>query len=88
MPVEFATVSELIDYHASMAIVAWPRSTQRFTETTGRLTTNVWSICDLTETHFVSSIGPTYAMQRSSLVVTPLAWAASGAPTARRCSTR
>ena len=27
MPVKFATVSELIDYDASTAIVAWPRST-------------------------------------------------------------
>jgi hypothetical protein len=70
MPVKFATVSELIDYDASTAIVAWPRSTHRFTETTRRLT-NVWSICDLTEAHFVSSIGPNYAMQRPSLVVTP-----------------
>lgn len=84
MSVKFATVSEIIDYDASTAIVAWPRSTHRFTETSGRLTTNVWSICDLTETHFVSSIGPNYAMQRSSLAVTPLAWAAGGAPTARR----
>jgi DNA-binding transcriptional ArsR family regulator len=50
MPAKFATAPELIDYDASTAIVAWPRSTHRFTETTGRLTTNVWSICDLTET--------------------------------------
>jgi hypothetical protein len=84
MPVKLATLSELIDYDASTAIVAWQCSAHRFTETTGRLTTNVWSSCDLTEIHFVSSIGPKYAMQRSSLVVTPLAWAASGAPTARR----
>ena len=56
MPVKFATVSELIDYDASTAIVAWLRSTHRFTETTGRLTTNVWSICDLTKVQILSSI--------------------------------
>ena len=58
MPVKFAAVSEFIDYDALTAIVKLPRSTHRFTGTTGRLTANVWSICDLTETHFISSIGP------------------------------
>jgi hypothetical protein len=71
MPVKFATVSELIDYDTSTAIVAWSCSAHRFAETTGRLTANVWSICDLTEIQILSSIGPTYAMQRSSLVVRP-----------------